>query len=51
MADLYNQRFGTPTTTGGNAGTGTGFNFSLGNMSQPSLGNFGLFDNYQGLNQ
>ena len=51
MADLYNQRFGSPTTTGGNAGTGTGFNFSLGNMSQPSLGNFGLFDNYQGLNQ
>jgi len=49
LQNLYEQRFGTPTTTGG--GAGTGFNFSLGDMAQPSLSNFGLFDNYQGLNQ
>ena len=48
MRDMYNQRFGT--TPPQSQGQGQGFNFSLGNMSQPSLGNTSLFGNFSGLN-
>mgnify|MGYP003671194269 CR=1 FL=1 len=48
MRDMYNQRFGNMPTQG--QGQGQEFNFSLGNMSQPSLGNNSLFGNFSGLN-
>ena len=48
MRDMYNQRFGNMPTQ--EQGQGQEFNFSLGNMSQPSLGNNSLFGNFSGLN-
>ena len=50
MRDIYNQRFGNMPTQSQGQGQGQGFNFSLGNMSQPSLGNNSLLGNFSGLN-
>ena len=50
MRDMYNQRFGNMPTQSQGQGQGQGFNFSLGNMSQPSLGNTSLLGNFSGLN-